>query len=464
MTGQPTLVMAGTDHHRLKDHLLPGDGREAAAILLCARGRLEPIRLLVKHVHLVSHADCDRRDNHLVWPGQCIEDCLTLAEDDDLSLVLVHSHPSGYDQFSSADDESDREVMPSMFLARLSNASGSMFHGSAIMLPGGAMRARVYDEQLRCQDARLVSVIGDDISFFWPDGPNTKRPLAFSSGMTNELRRLHAGIVGASGTGSIVSEQALRLGFGEITIVDHDVMERRNLNRILNSTFEDAILQQKKVRVFERAARAVNPDVIVNTLDCRASTRKAIEALSQADVLFCCVDTETGRDICDRLAAAMLLPLFDVGVVIPVRRNVAGELVIQDVQGRIDYIQPGESSLLSRGVYTSAGVAAEDLRERDPDAFERQVSEGYMPGMMEEAPSVITLNMRGASMVMQEFIARAYPYRLDGNRPYAQTSFALAIEEQDFYDETHFPRAGRHRFAAGLRSPLLGIPALEDAQ
>lgn len=214
MTGQPTLVMAGTDHHRLKDHLLPGDGREAAAILLCARGRLEPIRLLVKHVHLVSHADCDRRDNHLVWPGQCIEDCLTLAEDDDLSLVLVHSHPSGYDQFSSADDESDREVMPSMFLARLSNASGSMFHGSAIMLPGGAMRARVYDEQLRCQDARLVSVIGDDISFFWPDGPNTKRPLAFSSGMTNELRRLHAGIVGASGTGSIVSEQALRLGFG----------------------------------------------------------------------------------------------------------------------------------------------------------------------------------------------------------------------------------------------------------
>jgi hypothetical protein len=91
------------------------------------------------------------------------------------------------------------------------------------------------------------------------------------------------------------------------------------------------------------------------------------------------------------------------------------------------------------------------------------VNEGYMPGIDEEAPSVITVNMRAASMVVQEFVARAFPYRLDSNRRYARTMFALANEDCDYFCEDDFHSVRNDNYAAGFASPLLGLPLLGDA-
>lgn len=454
------LVMSGDDHKTLHAHLFPGDGLEAAAILLCSRIQESRLRMMVKRVHLVPHDSCERRPDWLTWPGQHIEDCLTEAENDDLSLILVHSHPLGTTSFSEADNQSDLELLDSLFLARERGREGPMLHGSAIMLANGWMRARVYSRSLEPKMLDLVTVAGDEITLFRSDAPWHSIPMAFSNGMRDQLKRLHVGIVGVSGTGSIVAEQLLRLGFGEITAVDHDVIEEKNLNRILNSTVQDAHSAAAKVDLFRRMAAAISPQTKVNAVCQEAGTHEAIQALSQTDVLFCCVDTATGRDICQRLATALLLPLFDVGVVIPVRKNQQGDTVIQDIQGRIDYVQPGGSTLPSRRVYSADDIAAEELARTDPAAFSRQVEEGYMPGSGEEAPAVISVNMRAASMVVQEFIARCFPYRLDGNRNFAQTRFALAIEEFEHLGEDDFPPVRSDLYATGLAPPLLGLPIL----
>lgn len=50
------------------------------------------------------------------------------------------------------------------------------------------------------------------------------------------MRRLSIAIIGCSGTGSPVVEQCMRLGAGELVLVDDDRIEDRNINRILNST------------------------------------------------------------------------------------------------------------------------------------------------------------------------------------------------------------------------------------
>ena len=92
-----------------------------------------------------------------------------------------------------------------------------------------------------------VSVAGDDLHFWYANAAeNTDRPgfLAsyeqiFDEGTIQRLRRLSIAVVGASGTGSPVIEQLVRLGVGEIIIVDDDHMEDRNVNRILNSTMRD---------------------------------------------------------------------------------------------------------------------------------------------------------------------------------------------------------------------------------
>lgn len=459
MTPAWTLSFAGAMHDRVRRHLFPGDGREAAAILVCARVPGPRQRLLVRDVVLVPHESCSCREpDRIVWPGLWIEQAIDLAEAESSTLILIHSHPGGLFAFSEADDESDRHVIPGLF-----QAHGAV-HGSAIMVPDGWVRARLYGPNGAAFPADLVSVIGDDIAFTWSDGElltgACHRPMAFTSGMTLELGRLRAAVIGVSGTGSIIAEQAARLGFGGVDLIDFDTIEPRNLSRILNASLADADGRRLKVEMFAAAITRHRGEGVASAVPASVTTREAVLAASQADVLFCCVDTLEARQMADFMAQAFLLPLVDMGVVIPVRKTAAG-VAIADVCGRIDYIQPGGSTLLDRGVYSPASLRAEYLRRTAPEAHRHELEAGYIKGMIEEAPSVITLNMRTASAAMNEFIARAYPFRLDPNGRYARTQFSLAACEEEHVAETAYPRSDLGVFAHGDAEPLLGLPMLK---
>lgn len=464
MKRQRTLILRASQHAQLQRHLFPGDGKEAAAALLCRRQRVGGrLKFLASIVLPIPHEECQRFSDRLQWPGEYLDKALEAAEDDNLSIFLVHSHPSGYSEFSSLDDESDAEVMPSLFLAHVNPApDGWRWHGSAIMLPTGELLARVYDKDYEACTVELVAVYGDDLQFYWRDRlTGGRRPMAFTSTMTEELGRLHAVVVGASGTGSIAAEQLLRMGVGEITVIDFDQVEIKNLNRILNTTLDDAKNKRLKVDVFKNAAAAIRPGTPVHAVALSLEDPRAVELAAAGDVLFSCVDTETGRHLCDRLAVAMLQPLFDVGVSLPVEPSSRGK-VLSNVAVRTDYVQPGGATLLNRQVYSSGGLAAEDLRSRDHAAFEAKLAEGYMRGAGEHAPSVICINMLGASPLILDFVARAYPFRIGGNRAFARYQDDQVGEDVDHRGEDAFVARPFDLLARGLSAPLLGLPELED--
>ena len=454
-----TLALAGTTHEHLRGHLFPDDGREAAAILLCSRTPSPRLRLLVKKVLPVPpHDECRHRgQDRINWPGRYLEEAIDRGEQEGLSVILLHSHPGGLLDFSDVDDASDAITMSSLF-----EAYGDI-HGSAIMIPDGAMRARLYGPSLNCCPVDLVSCAGDDIRFWWgeevsPTG-GSARPVAFTSDMTAELGRLTAVVIGVSGTGSVQAEQTARLGFGRVILIDFDRIEKRNLNRILNSTSADAAKRRPKVEAFARAITTYRGCGCAVPINASVNTRDAVLAASQGDVLFSCVDTLEGRYIADLIASAFLQPLFDVGVVIPVREMGSG-IAIVDAVGRIDYVQPGGVTLGDRKVYTPERLRAEYLRSAAPDAHAQEIEEGYIDGAIEEAPAVIALNMRAASACMNEFILRAYPFRLDPNRGYARTLFSLAAGDEDFFSEEDFKLGQNSLLGRGAQEPLLGLPAL----
>ena len=454
-----TLALSGPTHARLHRHLFPGDDLEAAAILLCSRTPGPRTRLLVREVLLIPYAACSRRTRvAITWPGRYLEDAIDHGESESLSLILLHSHPSGNLDFSDTDDASDLDTITSLF-----QAYGDL-HGSAIMAPTGAIRARLYGPNLVPRPVDLVTCAADNINFWWnnssssPETPHT-RPIAFTSGMTAELNRLTAIVVGVSGTGSIQAEQASRIGFGGVTLIDFDRTKRRNLNRIINATQADAAAQRLKVDVVARAITAHRGLGVAKPIPASLNTREAILAASQGDVLFCCVDTLEGRYLVDLLASAFLLPLFDVGVAIPVRESGTG-IAIADAVGRIDYVQPGGPSLADRRVYTPDTLRAEYLRFAAPDAHAQELEDGYIQGTFEQAPAVITLNMRAASACMNEFLIRAYPFRLDPNRNYARTMFSLAACDEDHYSEDEFTISPNPLLGRGAKEPLLGLPSL----
>lgn len=456
MIPRNSLTFTGALHDQARQHLFPGDNVEAAGLALCSRAPGDRNRLLVKRFIPVPHAACRKRMvDQIIWPGEYLEAAIDAAEPKGLAIIAMHSHPGGLFAFSRADDESDAMVMPCLF-----HATGGL-HGSAVMVPSGAVRARIYSPKLEATDIDLVSVAHHDIRYWWAKGTGRDAwPLAFTSAMTGELAHLTAVVIGVSGTGSVVAEQLARMGFGRVILIDFDKIERKNLNRILNARLIDAERERLKVEMFAEAIVSHRGPGVAVPVAASITAREAIEIAATGDVLFSCVDTLEARQIVDLMAASFLMPLIDVGVVIPVRRK-GDTVAIGDVCGRIDYVFPGGSTLLDRDVYSPARVRAEYLRRTAPDQHRQEVNAGYIKGLAEEAPAVITLNMRGAAAAVNEFIARAYPFRLDANEKYARTEFSLAACEEEYSAETSFARQENTLLARGDLEPLLGLPALK---
>ncbi|MEH6476590.1 MAG: ThiF family adenylyltransferase [Sneathiella sp.] len=454
MTLELTLAISLQDHETLERHLFPGDGLEAAAMLICGRAGTLRERLCVRSVIKVPYQECpERTPVRLVWPGSYLERAIDAADEIGGSVILIHSHPGGFFGFSEMDNLSDAQTIPSL---RYGSTDETIDHGSAIMIPGGSIKARLFKPCGAAYSIDRIFSIGDDIKGI--SKPDATVPLPFSSQMTDSLKGYSACVVGASGTGSIVIENLCRRGIGKLVIIDYDIMKSKNLNRILNSTTMDAQFGLHKTKMLKAAIVKYRPDIEIVTIEAAVETEEAIIAASGCDVIFSCVDTMEARHYCDLMVRAFIIPLIDVGVTIPTRQQENKDVKIADVCGRIDYVRPDGPSLTDRGVVTPEGLYAEYLSRVDPSAFESQLEEGYLKGFAEEAPSVLTLNMMGASLAVEEWMARVFPYRHDANSAHDRLFFSLAGCEFEYEkSDSQFHSAHDQLKGRGLCYPLLGF-------
>lgn len=427
------LRMTEAQHAALCSHLFPGDGKEAVALLLCGR-RAGPERHIftVRRAVNVPHALCDRRPDRITWPTDFVDQLIQEAYGRGLAIVKVHSHGADYRQFSSVDDNSDC----ALFASVTSLMGDNMPHASLIMLPDGELFGRVLGND-GCVMAALDSVmsVGDDLRI-WDQrssrgGENftLRHAQAFGRGTTEILRRLSIAVIGCSGTGSIVVEQLARLGVGRLVLVDPDTVEEKNLNRILNTGIDDARAGRPKVEVLAAAIARLGLGQDVLPLRANLLEPEVIRRVAECDVAFGCMDGVEGRHTLNRLATFYTLPYFDVGV----RLDADGRGGIDLIAGAVHYLQPGLSSLLSRGVYTMARVEAEEIRRTNPEMYRRQVKEGYLRGVEEDRPAVISVNMFFAALVVNDFLARLHPYRNEPNGSFAYIGGSLS--EVQFYTE-----------------------------
>jgi hypothetical protein len=263
-------------------------------------------------------------------------------------------------------------------------------------------------------------------------------------------------VIGCSGTGSPVVEQLARLGVGRLILVDPDKIEVKNLNRILNATREDAVLGRLKVEVLAKAIANMGLGTEVDMVPDNLLSPKAVQIVATADLVVGCMDGVEGRHLLNRLATYYSLPYLDIGVKL-VADGIGG---IDEACGAIHFIRPDGATLLDRNVYTMKQVKAEGLRRTDPHAYREQVKAGYIHGIHEDRPAVISVNMQMASCAVNELLARLHPYRLDANSDSAviRQSFIQAVEYREWQGN---PSAMFARFIGrGDTVPLLGLPEL----
>lgn len=468
------LRMTGHAHNQFKGHLFPGDGLEAVAFALCGFLETESdIVYTVHSVYLYPHDQCTVREGDRVeWSPSEIVDLFESSRKKGFRLLKIHSHPEYWPYFSKVDDRSDIELADTVSGWVGKNESIC----SVILLPDGSMIGRSIDHNGNFTKLTSILVISENISCFYDKEVNEedenyleihdaiclRTKQAFGEGTTSILQKLRIGVVGCSGTGSIVAEQLARLCVGSLVLVDHDKVETKNVNRILNSKTVHAQDEVYKVDMMKQAIDSIGIDVQVQAIAADLHSMDAYMAIASCDIVFGCMDTVDGRYLLNRISTYFCSAYFDIGV----RLDADGKGGINEIQGRVDYIQPGLSSLLTRERYTLNQLKEADLARTNPDEHKRQIKEGYIKSANVGNPAVISVNMMFSSMAVTELLARLHPFRDRGSENYAAITFSvsgflLIAEREAKVDEELSTKVGLGHKLPILDAPMLVIPSIK---
>lgn len=330
-------------------------------------------------------------------------------------LINVHDHWFSEDAaFSSVDDEDDLRFdryLRKGFEPSLASCSGwgvpRPIVNLSIVLGQARCAARVVDTRLAHAFLPVRKIVL--LSERWASVPMTdgsapgngtpgwmdrQRGLLGIAGI-EELRDLHVGLIGCGGLGSIQAELLARLGVGEITLVDGDVLESSNLNRWQGGRPE--WVGRPKARLLAGQVQAMVPSCKVNAVPHDLIDARSQLALASADVLLAGVDNDESRFLLNHFALQHLQPYFDVGVVID------GAEAAPDFAGRYFAVLPGVTGCAECKAFTLLDREAVVRRFASAAVVQERRAAGYMRNRPDlSTPSAYMLNQRTAALAVQE--------------------------------------------------------------
>jgi molybdopterin/thiamine biosynthesis adenylyltransferase len=409
----------------LRAHHLRADGCEHASYVLFNRAaikfdpwdRAAHQKLLASTILPVANEQVIESTPTLVtWRTASFLGALKRAEATGRQVVgILHNHPAGVPGFSPQDDLNEPELVQ---LARNRNGPDTPLV-SMILTADGLLNGRIWLSPTYQMPMRQILVLGDRFSLHYPGRGMGRAPAAFDrqvralgAALHQDLSRLRIAVVGCGGTGSAVAMLLARLGVGHLVLIDNDVVDVTNLNRLHGARQADADAMRLKVKVVGRAItelglgiKVVMKEAWVGDPDCR-------DALRACDVIFACTDDHEGRLFLNRLALFYLIPTIDLGLHMKLSDQPGGDF--QALDGRITIILPGKTCLACRGVINAVRAGEEALRRSDPGLYERRKIEAYVFGEGEPNPAVVTFTTELACMAVNEMLHRIQGFRGQG--------------------------------------------------
>lgn len=386
------LVLATDDADAIRTELTGGQVEGCAIMYARRMSRADgTVRILVCEVQFPESADYTRRGAiEAELKPEFVARVTKRARRDDLVLVFVHSHPgTEAPYFSQIDALGEKRLAE--FLALRHPYLAHM----ALVVSLGGMRARQLGTDI---EVRVVSIGTHRDVIFDPSISSSTAEMfdrqvrAFGAAGQNALQRLRIAIVGLGGTGSLIAQQLVHLGVRDYILVDPDVIESTNLNRVANALQDD--IGQPKVKIAARYIRAVAKDAIVTCIDGDVIQSSTARKLLNADIIFGCTDSHGSRAVLQQVSYQYLIPCIDVGTTIT-----ATDGHVNHIYGRVQMLSPGHAC------FTCSSLLDPNAVRRDMmTAFERQ-ADPYIQGAREPAPAVMSLNGTVVSLAVTMFLS-----------------------------------------------------------
>ena len=350
--------------------------------------------------------------NHVTWTTKSFVRLCQRAKEESLIPGIIHSHPNGCSEFSNQDDKNERELFQ-----LVQNRNGFSSSLASLLLAGGThFRARLWVETSSPIDSQTVRSVGHRfIQHGFAEHNETeeilaRQTLAFGQDLNADLRSLRVGIVGCGGTGSATAMLLARLGVGGILLIDDDIVEDTNLNRLHGSKRSDADGMRPKVDVLAREIADLGLGIRAIPLRAWVEADTVRDALKSCDLLFGCTDDHAGRLLLNRFAYFYLRPVIDMGILID-KKPTGG---FQSMSGRVTVLVPGSPCLLCRRIADPQLATEESLKRIDPREYDRRRRERYIRGGGDPAPAVVTFTTETACMAVSELLQGLTDFRETG--------------------------------------------------
>jgi hypothetical protein len=238
------------------------------------------------------------------------------------------------------------------------------------------------------------------------------------------LSRLRVGIVGLGSVGSIVAEALSRVGISRLTLIDHDRIEERNLDRVLGSVPEDVESEVFKVEAAERQVRLshTSPRIDIDAYQGTLLSPGGLGRVLDCDFLFSCVDRPAPRHLLNAVAYAHLIPVVDGGIYARVTDN---RFVHAD--WRIHTVGPGRACMVCIGAVRREDIALDQQGLLDQPDYISGLEERLDPLLSRRNIFPFSLSV-AAHQVIQFLGIATGEVRLGGRGPQMYHSYPGAMD------------------------------------
>lgn len=284
----------------------------------------EQLVLTLTHIDAPAAGDLNPKTWVTEIQAQYTSRMLARTESHPFAVGFVHSHPEAFHTGASASDD-DMESYYSLLLE--SYTPGRPFASLIFAMDAQqnmSATGRVYWNQQWVEVDNFI-IEGREIAienyqhnaYLSEEAIRKVERLAsqFSIESAQKLARSTVGIVGASGTGSPCIELLARAGVGKLIIVDPELFDESNLERVHGSGYEDVADKTAKVVIAGRHVKSINPTCEVLMIKGRIPQEEVIYQLLSCDIVLGCTDLHSARAALSDMSIRYLVPVIDVGVV-----------------------------------------------------------------------------------------------------------------------------------------------------
>ncbi|MHB8438521.1 MAG: HesA/MoeB/ThiF family protein [Acidimicrobiales bacterium] len=388
-----TLRVAPTLWSKLTDDLLSTPDLERAGVGFAGLANHSPnAQLLLRDwMPVPNHEYLVQLGNHLEVSPAFWARAAKRARSSGEALVITHSHPRDpkRPRFSPSDDYGEDQLIPKI-------QSRAPVPVAAVVVSPGGLSARITGPGSGERRALAVHVVGESRAAdggVHADERFDRQLRVLGREGQAILRSLTIGVVGAGGLGSHVIEQLVHLGVGKIVVVDPDRVTTSNLSRLVGATRIDAMLRRNKTHIARRLARRVGGGTRIARIPRSVTYEDGARPLLDCDVIVGCTDNHWSRTVLNAIGYQFLIPVLDLGV----------ELQAEALGGRVSWLMPGLGCLWCAGILDAERVRAEQLPRA---TYVEERARGYIVGLDEPAPAVISINGVVASLGVTELLAR----------------------------------------------------------